>query len=458
MQTQKQVLGYPLITISKETTRSLAQRENAKSAFLPRDETVWKRAFHAWYEGGLSGVFEEVVNSEDEVPSWVSSASRGMLTFVRLTSSLHGSLFPHLALSNEDIIAAFSNITDWNKSPVKAFAWHPHTPKFAYTQQDDSIRVHLIGSELVPILKHKLQKNVADLAWQPQCSSVLAVACQTCILIWHVEPTSLATRPSSSSVQVLHHQGHSPITSLSWNPNGDVLLSASPVDTAMMAWDVSMERCVPLRRMGGGGVSLVAFSPDCSKVFAATPSHIFRVWETTHWSCEMWSYSSGRCVAACWSPDGNILLFAIENEPVIYSLIFSTSQFGTGEDIGGSQRAIACVDLSEVTLESADCQTRVGGCVQAMCWDDTGERLAVMFKERRDDSGLVALFRTRILPVLEILPCGFVRGPDSDIPQHIAFQPKFEKGALLSVVWSSGKLSYVPLYYVPGQAIGQHQF
>ena len=37
-----------------------------------------------------------------------------------------------------------------------------------------------------------------------------------------------------------------------------------------------MESCVQLRRFGGGGVSMVGWSPDGSKVFAATPSNLFR--------------------------------------------------------------------------------------------------------------------------------------------------------------------------------------
>ena len=53
-----------------------------------------------------------------------------------------------------------------SRSPVRAFAWHPHTLKFAYTLGDDSIKVHSGKTDLVPTLKHKLQKNVADLAWQ----------------------------------------------------------------------------------------------------------------------------------------------------------------------------------------------------------------------------------------------------------------------------------------------------
>jgi len=43
-----QVLGYPEVIIAENSTKGVSQRENAKSAFLSHDETVWKRAMHAW--------------------------------------------------------------------------------------------------------------------------------------------------------------------------------------------------------------------------------------------------------------------------------------------------------------------------------------------------------------------------------------------------------------------------
>lgn len=447
--------GYPEVTISKESTRSLTQRENAKSAFLPHDETVSKRAYHAWYEMGLSGALEEIVNSSEEVPPWIASTSKRLLFLTRWFNSLHGSFFPHLVLSNEDIVSKFSPIPEWSHSPVKAFAWHPHTVKFAYAIQDDSVRIHSHNSELVPILKHKLQKNVATLAWQPHSSSVLAVGCQSCILIWHIEPSSLASRPSSSSVQILQQSSHSPVTSLCWNPAGTILLSASPVDSAMMAWTVPMESCVQLRRFGGGGVSMTAWSPDGSKVFAATPSNLFRVWETSTWSCEKWSTSTGRCKSACWSPRGDILLFTTENQPVIFSLTFSDIMDESAPVIGGSQTAVACVDLTEVALETEDDSVKVGGLIQHMVWDSSGERLAVMFKDNRN---YIALFRTQLYPVLEITGCGFIKGEDGEVPQHIEFQPKFEHGALLTVIWSSGRVGYIPLYFIPAGTVEYHHF
>ena len=55
--------------------------------------------------------------------------------------------------------------------------------------------------------------------------------------------------------------------------------------------------------------------------------------------------------AACWSPRGDVLLFTTEKEPIIFSLSFADVLDEKAPVIGGSQTAVACVDLSEVKLE-----------------------------------------------------------------------------------------------------------
>lgn len=57
-------------------------------------------------------------------------------------------------------------------------------------------------------------------------------------------------RPSSGCAQVLSHPGHSPVTSLAWAPSGGMLLSASPVDTAML---VSNSHLLVVHRGGWSG-------------------------------------------------------------------------------------------------------------------------------------------------------------------------------------------------------------
>ncbi|OWK50249.1 Aladin [Lonchura striata] len=351
------------------------------------------------------------------------------------------------------MIAAFSQAVDWASCTIRAFAWHPHTNKFAVALLDDSIRVYNSSSATVPSLKHRLQRNVAAMAWKPLCASILAVACQSCVLVWHLDPTSLSTRPSSGCAQVLSCPGHGPVTSLAWAPSGERLLSASPVDTAMLVWDVSTETCVQLQWFGGGGVTYVAWSPDGSKVLAATPSAVFRQGDT------------GDSVpqTGCWSPDGSRLLFTVLGESVIYSLSFSEYRGEMQGQVGGSKTASIVADLSETTFETLYGEERIGGEVHSMVWDPTGERLAVIIRGHPESVGsqpAVAVFRTRNSPVFELLPwcainlavppphSGFVRGERGAWPQLISFHPCFPQGALLTVCWSSGRISHIPFFFV----------
>ena len=50
-----------------------------------------------------------------------------------------------------------------------------------------------------------------------------------------------------------------------------------------------------VKRAKGGGLALVSWSPDGQRVFAASVSAVFRVWETKSWTCEKWTHPSGRC-------------------------------------------------------------------------------------------------------------------------------------------------------------------
>ncbi|KAK9407316.1 aladin [Crotalus adamanteus] len=469
---QSQMESLPTPILPKENLKAFSRLEHStKPAFIHHRESLWKRCIRAWRDIGVAGVLEELANAEEEEDSdqgtnrqswvesskelalqWMKSGSRCALALCCWISSLHGSFFPHLSLPSEDIIAKFSQAVDWVGCSIRAFAWHPHTNKFAVALLDDSIHVYNTNSTIVPILKHRLQRNVALMAWKPLCASILAVGCHSCVLIWHLDPTSLSTRPSSGCAQVLSHPGHSPITSLAWAPSGGLLLSASPVDTAMLVWDVSTENCIQLQWFGGGGVTYLAWSPDGSKVLAATPSAVFRVWEVQMWTYEKWPTLKGPCRTACWSPDGSRLLFTVQGESVIYSLSFLEYSGEQQRQVGGSKTASIVADLSETTFETLYGEERIGGEVQSMVWDPSGERLAVVIQGNLDASKtIIAVFRTRNNPVFELLPCGFLQGEDGVQPQLVTFHPCFKKGALLTVCWSNGSISHVPFFFVTAQ-------
>lgn len=424
---------------------------SSKAAFLDHSETLWMRSAAAWRDGGFTGLLDEIATSHSEVPKWLSMSSGCILALLRWVSSFHGSLFPHLTLSSEDMIAEFSQVLNWPDCVVRAFSWHPHTDKFAVALLDDSIKIYNPKSATTPTLKHRLQRSVAAVQWKPLCASALAVACQNCVLIWNVDPCSLSNRPSSGCAQVLSHPGHSPVTSLAWSPSGSLLVSASPVDTAMMVWDVAAESCVPLQRVGGGGVTFLSWSPDGSHVLASTPSALFRVWETRMWTCERWPCLKGRCQSGCWSPDGSRLLFTVQGETVIYALTFTDTPGVPTSTSRGPQAASVVADLSETTFNTPDGDIIVGGEIQSLAWDPRGERLAVLLKADPNAArrpAIIAVFRTRTTPIFELLPCGFVQGESGAEPRLMQFHPKFKHGALLTVCWSSGKITHVPFYFL----------
>ncbi|KAJ7375507.1 hypothetical protein OS493_002281 [Desmophyllum pertusum] len=89
-----------------------------------------------------------------------------------------------------------------------------------------------------------------------------------------------------------------------------------------------------------------------------------------------------------------------------------------------------------------------------MAWDPFGERLAVIFKdEEKQAQELVAVFKTRLKPTFEVMPSGFVRGPPNTVPELVTFQQDFKKGALLTVCWSDGSISFIPLLFSPSPLI-----
>ncbi|PIN97599.1 hypothetical protein AB205_0061290, partial [Aquarana catesbeiana] len=328
------LVNVPEITIPLDSVKVPGRMEmNSKAAFIHHKESVWKRCLNSWKQMGLAGMLEEISNSEGEVPQCLCRVSCCCLALCRWFSSFHGSLFPHLSMKSEDLTAEFSQGRYWTTCSLRTLACHPHTNKFALALVDDSIRIystgshtHLKASSTEGCGQHGVEAFVCIYIGCSLPELCNCVACRPHLFINKFIDFCKSIRPSSGCSQILSHPGHSPVTGVCWSPKGGVLLSSSPVDTAMLVWDVSTETCVPLQRVGGGGVTFLSWSPDGSKVLSATPSPVFRVWETQMWTCERWPTLKGRCQTGCWSPDGSRLLFAVQGESVIYSLSFTAPE------------------------------------------------------------------------------------------------------------------------------------
>lgn len=460
----EKVVQYPIVEFPGDLLKFQSSRESAKEAFLENKPRISFLVTAAWQERGFVGILEELSSSkiENTAAPWLQKLAQIGLGILRWSTSLCGSIFPHMMLSSEDLIDEFSSVVNWNNSVLRALAWHPIADKFALAICDDTVRIYSLKRPLLPTLKHSQQKGISDLAWQPYMASVLCVACQDCIVVWTIDPSSLITRPSADCAQILKYPGHNPVVSLSWNHWGNHLLSSSPASSSILAWTVSVEECEEIRRLRGSGVSLVLWSPNGALVFSATVSPLIRVFETKTWTCETWHQLDGRCQAACWSPDSSVLLFATKNDCIVYALHFVDAFDLAAQSVGGSKAAVPVINLKEVEFNTPQGAAKVGGCVHSMVWDPSGERLAILLGTAGKDvhsQRYIAVFRTRTKPMLEIVPCGFVAGHPEEVPQLISFHPHYSDGALLTVCWShrykgSGRVGFVPFHFVPTALAG----
>jgi len=410
----------------------------AKSAFLPAEKS--KNSSTA----AQNGFLDNFIDKNEE--TWWFRFFTSLLNF-------SPGKYHKFKLCPDDLIALYSNTRDLKTAPVRCVAWHPHVAKVALAMKDDTVQIALTSSNIKPLLKHKKQKQVACMAWRPFSASELAIGCASGVLIWTVDPLSVVARPSAACVSLLSDElkNHQPVTSLAWNPQGTLLLSCCASDTTMYIWNTASEVNVPLKRIGGGGVHLASWSPLGTAVIAATTSTAFRIWKTSNWQPERWSIMSGHMNNICWSPCASTVLFTTSEESQIYCLRLSGSD-GGGEDIQSAGAAVPVMDLSKASIALEDQDIVIGGQVLAMRWDPSGERLVVSFH----DSNLVALFGTRITPAgISISPLGFIRGDTEEAPTTLEFAKHFKGGALLSIVWSSGRFQHFPMFFMTSVQLGQ---
>ncbi|XP_076802961.1 aladin-like [Clavelina lepadiformis] len=449
-----EIASYPRIHVTAESLRkSAVTHESAQSAFLEHSETLMQRVQAAWYSHGIIGALTEICDNEsdEQVSPYIKHSCHVLLVSLRWLSGMQLTLFPHLKLSNDELIASFSENSNWQESPIRYLCWHSHADKFAIALKDDTIRIHYNDNELVPMLKHKLQRNVTMMSWKPLSASTLAVGTQTAVLVWNIDPTSLSTRPSSGAVQVLSHAGHSPVTSIGWNPRGlDLLFTTSTLSSAIVVWNVSMKQSQVIQHVTAcGGISRLLFSPDGNKVITTTPSSSFRVFETATWTNERWSKLAGRVQSSCWNPSGTLLLFALYRDPRIYSLTFSDSSSFDQPVLDGPKHASVILDLTPDDEREHESSNVISpsNIIHSICVDPTGERLAVMFGRDDPRCHLVAVYALASDPVVSVTPSGFIHGPVEAIPTFITFKPNVKKGALLTICYSNGHVGYIPMYF-----------
>lgn len=113
-----QDIEYPSIDVAKDGLRGSGSGQSAKSAFLEFKETLWRKTLNAWRENGTVGILQLFANNYEKDHNWLCFVSKFMLAIARWSTSLHGSLYPHLTLSDEQMLTEFTSTVNWHSSLI----------------------------------------------------------------------------------------------------------------------------------------------------------------------------------------------------------------------------------------------------------------------------------------------------------------------------------------------------
>ena len=265
---------------------------------------------------------------------------------------------------------------DWKNGLIRAFEWHPNCVKCAVCLINDSIYIHCSDNSFVPLLKHSLQTKVTALSWSPNREDLLAVSCESVVLLWTIDPNSKQYRLSSDCLQVINNCISSPLTDVKFDPRGQFLSVCSPQSSKLILINTETKQVKSIRSFGTCFAKLF-WSPDGSRLLTSITSKYIRVFETKSWSSAKWTQNfNDICQTACWSrPNGRLLLVVPRNSVIVYAIAFYDSP--QPKDVGGSHVLHQVLDVSEHEFPNG---VKVGGSVHQMVWDKNSERLAISFK------------------------------------------------------------------------------
>eukprot|EP00898_Chlorokybus_atmophyticus_P001074 jgi/Chlat1/1968/Chrsp158S02280 len=338
-----------------------------------------------------------------------------------------------------------SKLSDGSSGVARAMAWHPHQLRLAIcpATADPVLLYDLEQASSSPAtLVHKLQREVTIVAWRPHAAATVAVGCREGVCLWQVSLAGGAMRrrgrTADASMEFLHCFRRLQVTALCWSPCGRLLATASVRSPTIVIWDVSCREAARVRQ-AFAGIHLLEWSPQGDYLISGHVDGTFRIWETRSWTSEKWS-NGGALVSVQWAPDGRMALLAVQ------SLQLGALHFS--RDPPALEALLLPLEFTELAVHFSDdtgkCQLSA---VRLLAWDRHGDRLAVAFSGSGVGTEVVALYQTRHTPVVTTLLIGYIRGPRGAKPSLLAFQSDAPKGAVLAVCWTTGLVTFYPLFH-----------
>ncbi|CAH0477845.1 unnamed protein product [Peronospora belbahrii] len=330
-----------------------------------------------------------------------------------------------------------------NKESIIDISWHSVENVLAVAQRDGVVALYHVESATwdTRVLEHPKQMDIGSIEWGKFTGNTLAVACRAGVFLWKVS----MEEKEPVLQEILTHPRNDGFSQVSWNADGSMLAAFGKGSCSLVVFDAIFPRKTELQ--SPYKLTSLYWSPTGEYLFVTTENGVSLMWETLTWKRETWEISAWGCG---WSNNGRCLLVALCNTALMYPYIFQ----GCPPSID-AQISSPALDFSGKELFSLDRSTSaiVGGKVQNIAWDPSGSKIAVTYwnaaisSHKAGTSTLVAIFSVVWQPFLIFTRSGLLRGPpNAGVPRKVAFASKFKHGALLSIAWSGGLISFHPFY------------
>lgn len=343
-----------------------------------------------------------------------------------------------------EILERISQTRGWKTSVIRFIECHPSSSLMAFLTNDDVVLICDKNYDCPTKIQSVRQKDTTCVAFRPWSQTCdFAVGCAAGICLWSDSRRLNANRNirrmmGTHHLQVLQDKGHNYVTSMQWNEDGTILVTAAFGSSHIMLWEPDCQQKIRLipNPKSLGSFSLLRFSPDFHVLFCASCDAGASLCQLNRskWKLKQ-ILGQQRIQSAVWTTCGSTLLYVCYGSTRIYSC---TSD---GEDSvflrpQSMWRVQLIMDLQLVTTCAG--QRLCCGEPQCLAMDPLGIYMACIFKEQ--SFVLLCILHTSRWGNVKLLPVEFIYcDMDGDqYPAYISFGVLKAEIRFLIIAWNTG--------------------
>lgn len=301
-------------------------------------------------------------------------------------------------------------------------------------------------------------RDIQCIEWKPLSGNTLAVGTRYGVCVWDIfskaaPPTyvgdilPIQSQDQTAWMRYWQFPSQAPVNVLSWCPRGQYLASGSINSGEVVIWDSASGLPTPLFEVLAAGIVQLKWSQNGHYLMAASAGGSVRIWEACRWTSDKWVDFPSSAQSVAWSSaDDRSTLLAVAVQSTLHFF-----QFQSREAPNCLGVSIGSVDFSSyIGRTQRGTEVSLCGRINQVVWDSTGSRIAVSFF----DSPLIGVLSCRhdvvSRLVFDLQPLGFIQGQEEcGAPVSIQFRENanVDRGALLGVLWTSGRFSFYPMYF-----------